>query len=43
MENLGIRSLTLPIGLVGKILEEWLNGHELRTPHVVKGVDVLDA
>lgn len=43
MESLGIRSVSLPIGLVGLIIEAWLNEHEFKSAHRVTRVDVIDA
>lgn len=42
MENLSISSVSLPIELVGRILEEWLNANRFRVAHRVTGVDVID-
>lgn len=43
METLSISSVTLPVVLVGQIIEEWLNANRFRVAHRVTGVDVIDA
>lgn len=43
METLSISSVSLPLRLVGQILEAWLNENRLRVAHRVTRVDVVDA
>lgn len=43
METLSMTSVSLPIQLVGQILEEWLNANRFSVVHRVTGVDVIDA